>query len=255
MAYQLEQLEEEVAADRCRKAMPMEQIDACLLEFRNLCRSLDVGKIRRVEFAHGALYIVEKIKTLFDPRPLSAILSQLLINRGTSLLLDFIGIANGCRNLEEFIPTDVNALINDVVQAWQSNPHLDASIIDYADDYEKYLAALVLRLGHEPVADRPVLCFAPLDNIPLVRIAAARFFDTLLNFLEWLKQTDPSSINIATGIDRTSPFITVMPRGRDDSSPKFHEGEKINSFNRRFRMCGLILKMEKDGFRLRWRLT
>ena len=250
VAYQLEQLEEEAAADRCRTAMPMEQIDGCLLEFRNLCHSLDAGKIRRVEFAHGALHIVEKIKTLFDPRPLSAILSQSLINRGTSLLLDFIGIANGCRNLEEFIPTDVNALIDDVVQAWQSNPHLDASIIDYADDYEKYLAALVLRIGHEPVANRPALCFAPLDKIPFVRIAAARFFDTLLNFLEWIKQADPSSINIATGIDRASPFITVMPRGRDGSSPTFHEGKKINSFNRRFRMCGLILKMEKDGFRL-----
>jgi hypothetical protein len=250
VAYQLEQLEEEAAADRCRKAMPMEQIDACLLEFRNLCRSLDAGKIRRVEFAHGALHIVEKIKTLFDPRPLSAILSQSLINRGTSLLLDFIGIANGCRNLEEFIPTDVNALIDDVVQAWQSNPHLDTSIIDYSDDYEKYLAALVLRIGHEPVANRPALCFAPLDKIPFVRIAAARFFDTLLNFLEWIKQADPSSINIATGIDRTGPFITVMPRGRDGSSPTFHEGKKINSFNRRFRMCGLILKIEQDSFRL-----
>ena len=250
VAYQLEQLEEEAAADRCRTAMPMEQIDACLLEFRNLCRFLDAGKIRRVEFAHGALHIVEKIKALFTPRPLSAILPQSLINRGTSLLLDFIGIANGYRNLEEFIPTNLNALIDDVVQTWQSNPHLDASIIDYADDYEKYLAALVLRIGHEPVANRPTLCFAPLDNIPLVRIAAARLFDTLLNFLEWLKQADPSSINIAMGIDRTSPFITVMPRGRDGSSPTFHEGKKINSFNRRFRMCGLILKMEKDGFRL-----
>jgi glyoxylase-like metal-dependent hydrolase (beta-lactamase superfamily II) len=250
VAYQLEQLEEEDAAERARTAMNMEQIDACLLEFRNLCHSLDAGKIRRVEFAHGALYIVEKIKSLYDPRPLSAILPQSLINRGTSLLLDFIGIANGYRNLEEFIPTDLNALIDDVVQAWQSNPHLDSSIIDYADNYDTYLAALVLRLGHEPVANRPTLCFAPLDDIPYVRIAAARFFDTLLNFLEWLKQADPSSINIATGIDRTSPFITVMPRGRDGSSPTLHEGKKINSFHRRFRMCGLILKTQKDGFLL-----
>jgi hypothetical protein len=203
-----------------------------------------------VEFAHGALHIVEKIKTLFDPRPLSAILPQSLINRGTGLLLDFIGIANGCRNLEEFIPTDLNALINDVLQTWQSNPHLDASIIDIACDYEKYLAALVLRIGHEPAANRPALCFAPLENIPFVRIAAARFFDTLLNFLEWLKQTNPLSINIATDIDRTSPFITVMPQGWNGSSPTFHEGKKINSFTRRFRLCGLILKMENKKIRL-----
>lgn len=250
VAYQLEQLEEEDAAEHCRMAMHMEQIDACLLEFRNLCRLLDAGKIRRVEFAHGALHVVEKIKSLFDPRPLSAILPQSLINRGTGLLLDFIGIANGYRNLEEIIPADVNTLIEDVMQTWQSNPHLDASVIDNADDYEKYLAALVLRIGHEPVDSRPVLCFAPLENLPFVRIAAGRFFDTLLNFLEWFRQADPPSINIATGIDRNNPFVTITPRGWVGSSPTSHEGKKINSFKRRFRMCGLILKQEKDGFRL-----
>lgn len=250
VAYQLEQMEEEEAAHRCQTAMPMDQIDACLLEFRNLCRCLDTGKIRRVEFAHGALHIVEEMKSLFDPRPLSAILPQPVINRGTSLLLDFIAIANGCRNLEEFIPTNINAVIDDVLRIWQSNPHRDDSIIDFACDYDKYLAALVLRIGHEPLTGRPALSFAPLDNLPFARIAAGRFFDTLLNFLEWLKQAGQPSINIASGIDHNSPFITIMPEGRDGSSPTPHEEKKINSFHRRFRMCGLILKTEPDGFRL-----
>ena len=250
VAYQLEQLEEEDAAQRCRTVMQMEQIDACLLEFRKLCRLLDAGKIRRVEFTHGALHIVEKMKSLFDPRPLSAILPQSLINRGTSLLLDFIAIANGCRNLEEFIPADLNVLIEDVVQAWQANPHLDVSVIDQADDYDKYLAALVLRIGHEPVAGRPLLHYTSLKNLPFVRIAAGRFFDTLFNFLEWLKHANPPSIDIAAGLDGNSPLITVMPSGRAVSSPTPYEGKKINSFIRRFRMCGLILKPQKDSFHL-----
>lgn len=250
VAHQLELLEEEAAADRCRTAMPMEQIDACLLEFRNLCLSLDAGKIRRVEFAHGALHIVEKVRSLFDPRPLNAILPQSLINRGTSLLIDFIGITQGYRNLEEFVPTDLNVLIEDIVRAWQSNPHLDDSIIDFAEDYEKYLATLVLRIGHEPVADRPPLNYEPLDNLPYVRIAAARLFNTLLNFLEWLKQSNPPSISIAMGIDRADPFMMIAAQGRDGSSPTPYEEKKINSFRRRFRLCGLLLKPEGRGFRL-----
>lgn len=249
-AYQLEILEEEEAADRCRGIMPMDEIDACLSEFRNLCFALDAGKIRRVEFAHGALHIVQKIKSLFGPRPLAAVLPQLLINRGTCLLLDFIGIANGSRNLEEFIPTDLNALIADTVNQWQFPPQLDASIMDYADDYNKYLAGLICRIGYGPVTQQAALNFEPLDNLPLVRIAAARFIDTLLNFLEWLKQSDPQSIKIATDIEDGTPFITILPQGRDGSFPKPDNENKLNSFHRRFRICGLILKPENDGFRL-----
>ncbi|MEE9911017.1 MAG: MBL fold metallo-hydrolase [Deltaproteobacteria bacterium] len=250
VAYQLEQLEEEDAARRCRAAMDMDGIDACLLTFRNLCQSLDAGAIRRVEFAHGVLSVVEKLKSLFDPRPLCAILPQPLINRGTGLLLDFIGIASGCRNLEEFIPADINTLIEEVIQAWQVNPHLDVAVIDQADDYDRYLAALILRIGHEPAGSRPDLCFTPAENLPYASIAAGRFFDTLLNFLDWLKLANPPSIDLAAFCLDGSPAVSVMPRGWSGSSPTPHEQKKINSFNRRFRLCGLMLNPVKGGFRL-----
>jgi glyoxylase-like metal-dependent hydrolase (beta-lactamase superfamily II) len=251
VAYQLECLEEEEAACRCRSAMPMEKIDACLLEFRKLCRGLDSGKIRRVEFAHGALAIVEQVKSLFDPRPLAAILPQPLIHRGTSLLLDFIGIANGRRNLEEFIPTDVNAVIDDVLRAGQNSPHLTDSVLDYVEDDAQFLAALVLRIGHEPAAERPVVHFLPHRPLPYVSLAAGRFSNTLLTFLDWLAQAHPTSIRIETGMDRSGLFVTVSPAGRCGEAPTPHRKKKIDSFARRFHLCGLLLQTEKDGFRLR----
>jgi glyoxylase-like metal-dependent hydrolase (beta-lactamase superfamily II) len=250
VAYQLERLEEEEAACRCRDAMPMERIDACLLEFRKLCRRLESGKIRRVEFAHGALAIVEQIKGLFDPRPLTAILPQPMIHRGTSLLLDFIGIANGRRNLEEFIPTDVNAVIDDVLRAGRETPHLDASVLDYVEDEARFLAALVLRIGHEPAAARPPVHFLPHKSLPYVSVAPGRFSDTLLTFLDWLAQTHPPSIRIATGMHRGGPFVTIAPAGWGDAAPTPHRKKKIDSFARRFRMCGLVLHAKKEGFRL-----
>jgi len=249
-AHQLEQLEEEDAARCCRAAMNMDEIDACLAEFRTICRGLADAEIRRVEFAHGALRIIEKIKSLFDPRPLGAILPQSLINRGTSLLLDFIGITNGCRNLEEFIPTDMNALIDDVLQAWQVNPHQDTSVIDQAEDYDKYLAALVLRVGCGPSVGRPAVNFTAWQNLPFVRIAAGRFFNTLLNFLDWLQLADPPSINITMTGHFSSPMICVIPQGSSGSSPTPYEEKRINSFRRRFRLCGLVLKTQEDGFLL-----
>lgn len=249
VAYHLERLEEPQAALRCRNAMQMDQIDDCLLEFRNLCLLLDSKKIIRVEFAHRALRIIEKIKVLFDPRPLAVILPRILVNRANSLILDFISIANGYRNLEEFIPADVNALIEDTLRLWQFSPHLDASVIDEACEREKYLASLVLRIGHEPAANRPVLNFQPLNTIPFVHIAASRFGDTLLAFLDWIKQTKTSSITITTGMDGANPFITMTIDSLCDFSLTPHEEKKIRSFQRRFRMCGLLLKIEDVGFR------
>ena len=250
VAYQLEKLEEEEAADRCRSIMPMDEIDACLSDFRHHCFELGAGKIRRVEFAHSVLHVVQKVKSLFDPRPLATVLPQALINRGTRLLLDFIGIANGSRNLEEFIPTDLNALIGDVVQQWQYPPQLNNSIIDHADDYNKYLAGLICRIGYGPVGKPLALYFEAPDNLPLVRIAAARLTDTLLNFLEWLKQSDPQSIKIVAVMEDKSPFIEILLQGPDGSFRISDHGKKLNAFRRRFRICGLILKPDNEGFRL-----
>ncbi len=250
VAYRLEELGEEDAADRCRNTMNMDQIDSCLVDFRNLCHLLDIGELKKVKFAHSALYIVEKIKALFDTRSLSEILPQSLINRGSCILLDFIGIANGRRNLEEFIPTDLNSVAEDVVRAWHASTHLDASIIDLADDHEKYLAALVLRIGHEPVANRPILGFAAIDNMPLVSIAAGRLSDTLMDFLQWLKRSDPESIGISTDIEDSSPFITVTPKDWSPSSLMPQAEKKLLSFIRRFRMCGMILGEEDGAFGL-----
>jgi len=251
VACRLDELEEEEAASRCRKAMPMDRMDDCLMECRDLCRRLNDGKIMRVEFAHGVLHAVEKIRSLFDPQTLSAILPRTLIHRGESLLLDFIGMADGCRNLEEFIPVDVNELVAAVVGAWHQSPHQNAAILDFADDYDRYLAELVLRIGHEPPGKRMPLTFTPDARLPFIGIAAGRFFDTLLNFLEWLALGHPSSITMVTHFEGEGLLIRIMPEGKDVSFVTPHEVKKIHSFQRRFRICGLTLQPEKDGLCLR----
>ena len=47
----LNELEEEEAAQRCRESMRMDQIDDCLMKFRDLCHAFDAGEKFRVEFA------------------------------------------------------------------------------------------------------------------------------------------------------------------------------------------------------------
>lgn len=249
-AYQLERLEETEAANRCRLAMDMDCIDACLLDFRELCRCLDAGKIRRVEFAHAALAVVEKLRSLFDPRPLGAIVPRSLVNRGTAMLLDFIGVAGGRRNLEEFIPADVNALIHEVVEAWHGGAERDASVIDDADDDGKYLAALILRIGHRPEAGRSDLVFTPAEDLPFIRLAAGRFTDTFLDFLCWLGRRRPSGLVVATAAVGESCRIDIFPAGRDNPPLSAHEEARLRSFNRRFCLCGMQLRVQPGGFGL-----
>ena len=121
---------------------------------------------------------------------------------------------------------------------------------DHADDYNKYLAGLICRIGYGPVGKPLALYFEAPDNLPLVRIAAARLTDTLLNFLEWLKQSDPQSIKIVAVMEDKSPFIEILLQGPDGSFRISDHGKKLNAFRRRFRICGLILKPDNEGFRL-----
>jgi hypothetical protein len=51
-------------------------------------------------------------------------------------------------------------------------------------------------------------------------------------------------------MDCSSPFVAIQPGGWDDFSPTPHEAKRIRAFQRRFRLCGLILSAGKNGFRL-----
>ena len=122
---------------------------------------------------------------------------------------------------------------------------------DYRVIYTKTVdGILVLRIGHEPAAARPPVHFLPHKSLPYVSVAPGRFSDTLLTFLDWLAQTHPPSIRIATGMHRGGPFVTIAPAGWGDAAPTPHRKKKIDSFARRFRMCGLVLHAKKEGFRL-----
>lgn len=249
VAYHLEELGEEETARRCRAAMDMDAIDNCLDSFRRLCQALEKGEKRQVEFANGALSIVEKIRRLFDPSTLTPILPPSLVNRASTLLLDFIGVAQGMRNMEEFIPTDLNALVVGVIDAWRTNPHQDPSIVDDADDEALFLAGLIRRIGSAPAVDRPPLLFRPGPDLPLVHLAPGRLADTLTHFLEELALTDPPSVDLASGLDEKGLFLRITPHSRDDLSSQ-REIRKQRAFTRRFRLCGLTLTRDGAGFRL-----
>ena len=249
VAYHLDELEESAAADRCRTAMDMDRIDACLAEFRRHCETLKKGGECPVEFVHTALRIVQKIKKLFNPRPLEAIMAKSLVNRATRLLIDFIGIAHGVRNPEEFIPVDLNAMLAKIILTWQMSPHSDASIIDTAHDPDRYLMALTARIGHEPIAEKATLQFTPCPDLPMVYISAARFSDTLTHFLEWLTLGEASGIRLMTGMGPEQPFIRIVSN-RKGAAASVDRERRFGAFTRRFGLCGLLLRVESDGFKI-----
>jgi glyoxylase-like metal-dependent hydrolase (beta-lactamase superfamily II) len=252
VAHHLDALEEPGAAQRCREALPMDEIDACLAEMRTLCRELDAGRMLPIHFTHEALAVVGKINKLFNPRQLVAILPETLVYRASCLLLDFLAVARSTRNVEEYIPTDLSALLEDLDAAWRSSPHQDPSILDCVDDRERYLAELTRRIGHPPMAQRAKLILNPRE-VPVIRIAAARLSDTLIQFLEWLSLARPGSITLAVedgcAANSNAPVLRISPEGWNNT-PGPRQSRKIASFTRRIHIAGMTMDADDQGFRL-----
>ena len=250
VADRLDMLEEETAARRCREAMDMDAIDALLHSFRELCRSLFAGKVLQVSFAVEATGLVEKLRQSFVPESLNAILPSSLINRGNRLLMDFMGIAQGTRNLEEFVPVEMGELLADVEQAWRASPHLDMSIAECADQEELFVAELVRRIGHPPMALQIPVRFEIAPGSQMLQVAVARFCDTMIQFLEWLALAGAESAVVRCAGETAVEIST--PGWKPDSSPRTQA--KMRSFARRFSLAGFELVLERN-FRLKQKET
>ena len=249
VADRLDMLDEPGMAQRCREAMDMDAADALLQAFRDLCRALSAGDVPRVAFAIEAAGIVDKLRKGFTPEPLRAFLPSALVHRAQRLLLDFIGIAQGTRNLEEFVPTDVGALLAEIETAWQASPHLDGSIADAADDPDRFAAELARRIGHPPPARRMPVRFAAGSGGPLVPVAAVRFGDTVISFLEWLALAGAAAAEVAGSGRAARPAVEIRPAGwTPDESPRTRA--QLRSFARRFALAGFELASEPSQFRL-----
>ena len=249
VADRLDLLDEAKLAQRCRETLDMDATDALLDAFRERCRAYSAGDLPRVAFAIEAARIVEKLRAGFAPEPLRAFLPAALIGQAQRLLLDFMGLAQGVRNPEEFVPTDVTALVAEIAAAWQASPHRDESIIDAADDPDRFAAELARRIGHPPPARRVPVRFDPGPGGPLVPLAVARFGDVLTSFLEWLGLAGAPALDVAGRAGDARPAVEIRTAGwtPDDSA---RTRAKLRSFARRFALAGFEWTVEPHRFRL-----
>lgn len=249
VADRLEMLEEPDMARRCREVLDMDAVDALLHAFRNLCRALSADEILHVSFAVEATGIVEKLRKGFAPESLGAILPASMVNRAQRLLLDFIGIAHGARNLEEFMPVEMEALLEEVEAVWNASPHGEEAQDHTVEDPNRFAADLARRIGHPPPARRIPVRIGRGEGLPPMLAAAARFCDTAIQFLEWLGVAGARSIDVEPGTGAAGPFVEIRATGwRPDGSPRVRA--KLQSFARRFALAGFELETGPESFRL-----
>ncbi|MEI8171963.1 MAG: MBL fold metallo-hydrolase [Deltaproteobacteria bacterium] len=251
LAYHLENLEEEDLAQHYRQCLEADKIDECLLNLRLLADDFHAGKKLEVEFAHRALGIIQKVRILFDQERLRAVIPVTLLHRANLLLMDFINATKGCRNLDDIVAADLNQLMEDILLDLKKSPHDDDAILDAANDKEQFLAALVSRIVYVPLFEDVKITFTPQSDLPLTRIAAARFSDTLTDFLGLLTVRDCNEICLSTAWEDDHGEIQVLCPGKNI---KDTVGEaKWNSFARRFGMCGLELSAQGQRLHL-WKM-
>ena len=250
VADRLDLLDEPGMARRCREALDMESADARIEQFRGLCRALSAGEIPPVAFAVEATGLVEKLRKSFAPEALAAFLPASLVNRAQRLLLDFMGVAQGSGNLEEFVPVDIGALLAVAESAWKTSPHLDEALAESVEDPDRFAAELARRIGHPPPARRIPVRFAFASGAPPAMAAAVRFGDTLIQFLEWLALAGAVAVDVAQNGRAAAPAVEIRVAGAmPDDSPRARG--KFRSFARRFARAGFELAAGADSFALR----
>jgi glyoxylase-like metal-dependent hydrolase (beta-lactamase superfamily II) len=257
LAYHLENLEEEQLALQYRQLLDTDQIDDCLRGLRLLADDLRAGQRLEVEFAHRALGIVQKIRTLFDQEKLHGVIPTILSNRAKLLLLDFINAAKGRRNIEDLVATDLNRLIEEILHDLKKSPHDDHAILDATDDETQFLSALAARIAYIPLFEDVKITFTPGKSLPLAHIVAARVADTLTDFLVLLAGRDCKEMGLSAAWEEGHGEICLLCPGKNI---KDTVGEvKWKSFVRRFGMAGLRLIAEERRLYLKtdplWRQT
>jgi glyoxylase-like metal-dependent hydrolase (beta-lactamase superfamily II) len=251
LAYHLENLEEEQLAQQYRQLLDTDKIDDCLQRLRMLADDLQTGQKLEVDFAIRAVAIYQKIGTLFDQEKLCEVIPPTLGNRAKSLLLDFINTAKGIRNPEEFVATDLNGLMEELLHDLRKSPHDDDRILDTADDEGEFLSALAARIAYVPLFEDVRITFAPGDSLPLVHLGAARIADTLADFLGFLAGRECREICLSTAWAEGQGEIRILCPGKDIRETA---GEaKWKSFVRRFGMGGLTLSTREQLLCLRTR--
>jgi glyoxylase-like metal-dependent hydrolase (beta-lactamase superfamily II) len=246
VAERLDGLEEPDAARRCREAMDMEGIDEQLRRFRELCLGRASGSVPQVAFAVEALGVVEKIKRLFRTEPMEAVLPSRFVRRAQRLLLDFIALAQGVRNPEEFLPVSLADSLAGIGRAWRADPGADDTVWDALEAPDGFAADLARRIGRHPERRRMPVRFATEGGGGETSwIAPQRFEDAALQFLEWL------GICGATGarVTQRGSGLDVEIEGRlPGESPQ--AAARLRSFGRRFALCGFELRARPGGYRL-----
>ena len=243
VADRMEMLEEHETAGRCREAMDMDAVDALIDAFRRQSRALEAGEVLPVSFAIEATGIVEKLRQHLSSDLMHAILPTSLLHRARRLLLDFLGIANGHRNPEEFVPVDTGTLLADLERIWQASPHREDGLTQAVDDPEQFAAELARRIGHPPPAQRVPVHFLAAATPGMIHAAAVRWVDTMVHFLEWLGLAGAESITVE-GLPEGEFAIRTTgwnPKG------SVHQEKKRQSFTRRFALAGFLLSGGTDG--------
>lgn len=243
VADRMEMLEENDTAGRCRAAMDMAAVDNLIEVFRRQSRALEAGEVLPVSFAIEATGIVEKLRQHLSSDLMHAILPVSLLHRAQRLLLDFLGIANGFRNPEEFVPVDPAALLADLERTWQASPHREDRLAQAVDDPEQFAAELARRIGHPPLARRVPVHFLAASAPEMIHAAAVRWVDTMIHFLEWLGLAGAEAITVE-GLPDGAFAIRTIAMNPDGSG---HQEKKRQSFTRRFALAGFLLICGPDG--------
>ncbi|OPX72521.1 MAG: STAS domain protein [Methanoregulaceae archaeon PtaB.Bin152] len=209
VAHVLEELEEAGEAERFRGMIDSDLVDELLSDFNRFSLDFHSGQVLDIHLALKANQISQKLEKIYQGEMLSSVLDLSLVRRVGRLLEDYTVTFRGFRPRIEPGPTDLSAVVREMVAAISRPPYQEEGIIE-AETEEDFARALALRIAYVNPFEHLHIEYFPGENLPPGMVDRERFLDLLLYILEKISVAGVSSLQVATGGTNGRVFVKLQ---------------------------------------------
>ncbi|MBN1166365.1 MAG: MBL fold metallo-hydrolase [Methanospirillaceae archaeon] len=221
LAYYLEEIGEDPAAERVSSLFEGDTIDEFLSAFNDFYEAYRKGERIQYQVLLKALAITEKIQCHFPKDALESLIDTGMLRRASRLCTDFMDLVSGNPPPICLAKINLDDMFTDMVNE-QNRIHSDDDIFTAAADQELFSRVLMHRIAHS-IGARKVRIRIRTDTNPVIIADKDRLFDFFSALLERYNDATVQTVIIDTCRHEEKVIISFQPENNDKKSGFLYE--------------------------------
>lgn len=209
VCYHLEEIDEDIEAERIRAILDIGRIERILDELSAFHGAFKAGEKHDIQFILKAVQMLDKFRTALNSSQISSIIDLPLVNRATRFFDEFMQTVQGKPIEARMELVAINGMLESLLYEYHAPLCSDEDLIDAADDEELYRQAMSRRLSDHDRFVAEVIEFHPDPSAGAVLMDRLFLTDVLMWMLEDLALNGYEKINLATSRDDQVVLLSV----------------------------------------------